>query len=171
MGYRHVFGLETAWGKKSNSWDRFIAGLKQRGLKGVRLFASDDQLVIHLAIKKHYPGAVWQRRQRHFFKNALDLVPQSKREDLYDRLKKAWDQKKYKKAKEKLDKIAEVYQDKYPDLAELISEQGWETLGVYDAAPREHHKRLWTTNMIERINQELKRRSKVVRIFPNASSC
>ena len=64
-----------------------------------------------------------------------------------------------------------VYQDKYPDLAEFISEHGWETLGVYDAAPVEHHKRLRTMNMIERVNQELKRRSKVVRIFPNPASC
>jgi transposase-like protein len=170
-GYRHVLGLETAWGETSDSWDRFIGGLKERGLKAVRLYTSDDHPGIHPAIKKHYPGAVWQRCQRHFSKNALDLVPKSKREDLYDRLKEAWDQKNYEKAKEKLDEISEVYQDKYPDLAELISEHGWETLGIYDAAPREHHKRLRTTNMIERINQELKRRSKVVRIFPNAASC
>jgi putative transposase len=170
-GYRHVLGLETAWGETGDSWDRFIGGLKERGLKGVRLFTSDDHPGIHPAIKKHYPGAVWERCQRHFSKNALDLVPKSKREDLYDRLKEAWDQKTYKKAQEKLDKISEVYQAKYPDLAELVSEHGWETLGVYYAAPMEHHKRLRTTNMIERVNQELKRRSKVVRIFPNTSSC
>jgi len=170
-GYRHVLGLETAWGETGDSWDRFIGGLKERGLKAVRLFTSDDHPGIHPAIKKHFPGAVWQRCQRHFLKNALDLVPKTKREDLYDRLKEAWDQKTYKKAKEKLDKISEIYQDKYPDLAEFISEHGWETLGVYGAAPVEHHKRLRTTNMIERVNQELKRRSKVVRIFPNTASC
>jgi len=170
-GYRHVLGIDTAWGETNDSWDRFIGGLKQRGLKGVRLFTSDDHPGIHPAIKKHFPGSVWQRCQFHFTRNALDLVPKSKREDLRDRLREAWDQKTYKKAKEKLDKISEDYQDKYPDLAELISEHGWETLGVYDAAPVAHHKRLRTTNMIERINQELKRRSKVVRIFPNTSSC
>jgi transposase-like protein len=97
--------------------------------------------------------------------------PKSRREDLYERLKAAWDSKEYEKAWKKLDEISEVYQDKYPELAEFISEHGWETLGVYDAAPVEHHKRLRTTNMIERVNQELKRRSKVVRIFPNTSSC
>lgn len=170
-GYRHVLGLDTAWGETGDSWDRFIKGLKERGLKGVRLFTSDDHPGIHPAIKKHFPGSVWQRCQFHFTRNALDLVPKVKREDLRDRLREAWDQKTYEKAKERLDKIAEDYQDKYPDLAELISEHGWETLGVYDAAPVAHHKRLRTTNMVERINQELKRRSKVVRIFPNASSC
>ena len=170
-GYRHVLGIDTAWGETGDSWDRFIRGLKERGLKGVRLFTSDDHSGIHPAIKKHFPGSVWQRCQFHFTRNALDLVPKSKREDLRDRLREAWDQKTYEKAKEKLDKISEDYQDKYPDLAELISEHGWETLGVYDAAPVEHHKRLRTTNMLERINQELKRRTKVVRIFPNTSSC
>jgi putative transposase len=170
-GYRHVLGLDTAWGETGDSWDRFISGLKERGLKGVRLFTSDDHPGIHPAIKKHFPGSVWQRCQFHFTRNAADLVPKTKREDLRDRLKEAWDQKTYKKAKEKLDKISEDYQDKYPDLAELISEHGWETLGVYDAAPVAHHKRLRTTNMLERINQELKRRSKVIRIFPNTSSC
>ena len=170
-GYRHVLGLDTAWGETSDSWDRFIKGLKERGLKGVRLFTSDDHPGIHPAIKKHYPGSIWQRCQFHFTRNALDLVPKVKREDLRDRLREAWDQRTYEKAKEKLDKISEDYQDKYPELAELISEHGWETLGVYNAAPVAHHKRLRTTNMVERINQELKRRSKVVRIFPNTSSC
>jgi len=70
-----------------------------------------------------------------------------------------------------LDQIAEDYQEKYPDLADFVSEHAWETLGVYHAAPQEHHKRLRTTNMIERVNQELKRKSKVVRIFTNSVSC
>ena len=71
----------------------------------------------------------------------------------------------------RMDNIVVIYQEKYPDLAEFISEHSWETLGVFDAAPCEHHKRLRTTNMLERVNQELKRRSKVVRIFPNPASC
>lgn len=70
-----------------------------------------------------------------------------------------------------MDQIVEDYQDKYPVLAELISEHAWENLGVYHAAPVEHHKRLRTTNMLERVNQELKRRNKVVRIFPYPKSC
>ena len=170
-GYRHVLGLETAWGETGDSWDRFIGGLKERGLKGVSLFTSDAHPGIHPAIKKHYPGAVWQRCQRHYSVNALDLVPKTQRDDLYKMLMHAWDSDTYKEAKERLDQISVHYQEKYPDLAEFISEHGWETLGVYDAAPVEHHKRLRTTNMLERVNQELKRRSKVVRIFPNPASC
>ena len=85
-------------------------------------------------------------------------MPKFRHEDLRDRLREAWDQKIQEKAKEKLDKISEDYQDKYPDPAELISEHGRETPGVYDAAQVAHHKGLRTTNMVERINQELKRR-------------
>lgn len=170
-GYRHVLGIDTSWGETNDSWDRFIGGLKQRGLKGVRLFTSDDHPGIHPAIKRHYPGAAWQRCQRHFLVNAMDRVPKSRRDDLHKRLKLAWDSDTYPEAKDRLDEISVVYQDKYPDLAEFISEHGWETLSVYDAAPLEHHKRLRTTNMIERVNQELKRRSRVVRIFPNPNSC
>jgi putative transposase len=170
-GYRHVLGMDTSWSETGDSWDRFIGGLKQRGLKGVRLVTSDDHPGIHPAIKKHYPGVQWQRCQRHFTVNATDLVPKSRRDDVYQHLKEAWECKEYEDAKEKMDQLAEDYQDKYPDLSELISEHAWETLGVYHVAPPEHHKRLRTTNMIERVNQELKRRSKVVRIFPNPVSC
>ena len=170
-GYRHVLGMDTAWTETSDSWDRFIGGLKERGLRGVRLVTSDDHPGIHPAIKRYYPGAVWQRCQRHFTVNVMDHAPKSKRDDLHNRLKAAWECKKYGDAKAILDQIAEDYQEKYPDLAELVSEHAWETLGVYHVAPVAHHKRLRTTNMIERVNQELKRRSKVVRIFPSATSC
>lgn len=170
-GYRHVLGMDTAWSETSDSWDRFIGGLKERGLRGVRLVTSDDHPGIHPAIKKYYPGAVWQRCQRHFTVNVMDHAPKSKHNDLYQRLKAAWDCKEYEDAKAVLDQIAEDYQEKYHDLADFVSEHAWETLGVYHAAPAAHHKRLRTTNMIERVNQELKRRSKVVRIFPNPKSC
>ena len=170
-GHRHVLGMDTAWSETGDSWDRFIGGLKERGLRGVRLVTSDDHPGIHPAVKKHYPGAVWQRCQRHFTVNVMDHAPKSKRDDLYDQLKTAWDCKEYEDAKSVLDQIAEDYQQKYPDLAEFVSEHAWETLGVYHAAPPAHHKRLRTTNMIERVNQELKRRSRVVRIFPNPKSC
>jgi putative transposase len=170
-GYRHVLGVDTSWSESNDSWDRFIGGLKERGLKGVRLITSDDHPGIHQAIKKHYPGAVWQRCQRHFTVNVMDRAPKSRHDDLYARLKEAWDCREYEQAKAVLDKLSDDYRQKYPDLADFVSEHGWETLGVYYASPWEHHKRLRTTNMIERVNQELKRRSRVVRIFPNPLSC
>lgn len=120
------------------------------------MVTSDDHPGIHPAIKKHYPDVRWQRCQRHFSVNATDLVPKSQRYELYQRLREAWDFKEYNDALAARDQIAEDYHDKYPDLEEFNSEHAWETLGVYHAAPAEHHTRLRTTNMIERVNQELK---------------
>jgi len=125
-GYRHVLGVEISWGETNDSWDRFIGGLKQRGLKGVRLFTSDDHPGIHPAIKKHYPESAWQRCQCHFLVNSLDRVPKSRRDDLHKQLKKVWDSDTYQEAKDRLDQVSADYQDKYPDLAEFISEHGWD---------------------------------------------
>lgn len=119
--------MDTAWSETGDSWDRFIDGLKQRGLKGVRHFTIDNHPGIHPAIKKHYPRAVWQRCQRHFSVNATDLVPKSRRDEVYQRLKEAWDCKEHKDAKAKMDQLAEDYQDKYSDFSDLISEHVLET--------------------------------------------
>ncbi len=153
-GYRHVLGVETSWGETSDSWYRFIGGLKQRGLRGVRLFTNDDHPGIYPAIKRQYPGAIWQRCQRHFLVNALDRVPRSQWEVLHELLKQAWDSDTYREAKDRLDQISVLYENQYPDLAAFISVHDWETLGVYDAALVEHHKRLRTTNMIERMMEK-----------------
>jgi putative transposase len=170
-GYRHVLGLDTAWSESGDSRDRFIGGLKERGLKGVLQFTSDAHPGIHPAIKKHFPGSVWQRCQYHFRVNATDMAPKSRRDDVNQRLSKAWDCERYEDAKAVMDQFAEDYQDIHPALAEFISEHAWETLGIYHVAPPAHHKRIRTTNMVERVNQELLRRSKVIRIFPNPKSC
>ena len=170
-GYRHVLGLDTAWSESGDSWDRFIGGLKERGLKGVRLFISDAHPGIHPAVKKHYPGSAWQRCQYHFRENVSDLAPKSRRDDVHQRLTKAWDCEQHEDAQAMLAQLADDYQKEYPKLSALITEHAWETLSVYHTAPAQHHKHIRTTNMLERQNQELKRRSKVVRIFPNPKSC
>ena len=115
---------------------------------------SDDHPGIHPAIKKHYPGAVWQRCQRHFTVKPTDLVPKSRRDDVHQCIEEAWSCEEFTDAQAVLDKLAEDYQDLYPALSELISEHAWETLGVYYAAPPAHHRRLRTTNMLERVNQD-----------------
>ena len=170
-GHRHVLGLDKSWSESGDSWDRFIGGLKERGLKGVLLFTSDAHPGIHPAIMKHFPGSVWQRCQYHFRVNATDLAPKRRRDDVNQRLTEAWDCEEYEDAMAVFNQFAEDYQGIHPELADFISEHAWKTLGVYHVAPSAHHKRIRTTNMVERINQELLRRSKVIRIFPNPKSC
>lgn len=84
------------------------------------------------------------------------------RQQIRDRFKEAWDQKKYRKAKEKFDRISACYQDKYRDLEGLIPDYGWETAGVHDVALIAHQRRLQMTNRAGRINQDLKLKSKAV---------
>jgi putative transposase len=170
-GYRHVLGVDVAWSESNDSWDRFIGGLKERGLKGVRMIISDAHPGIHPAVKKHYPGSAWQRCQYHFRNNVADLAPKSKRDDVHQRLTEAWACVGLEDAQAVLTQLAEDYQKDYPKLSALVTEHAWETLSIYHVAPVEHHKHIRTTNMLERQNQELKRRSKVVRIFPNPQSC
>jgi putative transposase len=170
-GYRHFLAIESAWGETNTSWDNFFAGLKERGLDGVRLFTSDHHPGIRNAIKKNFPGTQWQRCQRHFLVNAMDKVPKRDRDRVHDELVEVWASHTYDQALQRLNAMATDWSDPFEGFAQFLSEEGLETLTVFSAVPKEHHKKLRTSNMVERTNQEFKRRGRVVRIFPNPESC
>lgn len=170
-GYREVLSVDVTWGESKVSWKEFLGDLKQRGLSEVRLFTSDAHPGIKEAIKHHFTGTPWQRCQRHFLVEMLDRVPKSRRDKLHDLLKAVWNSHDLETAEKRLEEAAAFVEDCASRAARLIREKGWQTLTVYKVAPRGHHRRLRTTNMVERINEELKRRSKAVRIFPNPESC
>jgi len=170
-GYRRVLSLEVNWGENNTSWNQFIGGLKERGLRGVRLFISDDHPGIRHAIKKHFPGVAWQRCQRHFLVNAMDKVPGRYREQVHEDLTEVWSSASWQQAKDRLEEMAEKWSGLFPDFSDFLSEEGWETLTVYKTCPKEHRRKLRTSNIVERVNQEFKRRGRVVRIFPNPQSC
>ena len=171
-GHRHVLAVETGWGESEAVWSEFIKGLKQRELSGVELFTSDNHPGIRAALRSHYSGIPWQRCQFHFLRNALDRVPQKREQELQQALEDAWRaDNTARQAKDKLDQLVEELSGPLPKVADWLSEQAPQTLTVFRVAPPAHRKRLRTTNAVERINQELKRRSKPVRIFPNPESC
>jgi transposase-like protein len=170
-GYREVLSVDVRWGETKTSWEQFFGDLKERGLSEVRLFTSDAHPGIRSAIKHHFTGTAWQRCQCHFLREMLDSVPKSRRAKLHDLLKIVWESHDRETAKKRLKEAAQFVEDCAPGTARRIVEDGWQTLTVYDVAPPGHHRRLRTTNMVERVNEELKRRSKVVRIFPNPESC
>ena len=170
-GHRHFLAIESAWGETNTSWDNFFAGLKERGLDGVRLFTSDHHPGIRNAIKKNFPGTQWQRCQRHFLVNAMDKVPRRDRDRVHDELVEVWASHTYDQALQRLNAMATDWSDPFEGFAQFLSEEGLETLTVFSAVPKEHHKKLRTSNMVERTNQEFKRRGRVVRIFPNPESC
>ena len=171
-GYRHVLAVQTGWGESEAVWTEFLGGLKERGLSGVELFTSDAHPGIRAALRAHYSGIPWQRCQYHFLGNALDKAPKKREDQIQEALKQIWRKENtVEQAEGRLNKLIDELSGPLPDLADWLSEEAPQTLTVFNVAPETHRKRLRTTNAVERLHQELKRRSKVVRIFPNPKSC
>jgi transposase-like protein len=170
-GRREVLAVEVAHGETQASWSAFLEGLVERGLSGVELVVSDAHPGMGKARRRHLPGVPWQRCQRHFLENALDKAPKALEDALHERLKAVWDREAtHEEARSKLDALAAELEDEHPELAEWLELEGQETLSCFHFPP-EHRRRIRTTNGVERVNQELKRRTRVVRIFPNLRSC
>jgi putative transposase len=169
-GYREVLGCWVAESESEASWGAVFSELKQRGLHGVRYVVSDDHAGMVKAIGRHFQGAVWQRCQVHFVRNALSLCGVAQRPLVLSLMRSVTEAPTREAAMAALNTAIAKLQKKAPKTARLLEEHGEEILGVY-ALPEAHRKRLRTTNMLERQNQELKRRTRVVRVFPNAPSC
>ncbi len=169
-GYREVLGCWVAESESEASWGGVFAELKQRGLQGVRYVVSDDHAGMVKAIGRHFQGAVWQRCQVHFVRNALSLCGVAQRPVVLSLMRSVTEAPTREAAKTALTTAIAELQKKAPKTARLLEEYGEEILGVY-SLPETHRKRMRTTNMLERQNQELKRRTRVVRVFPNGASC
>jgi len=172
-GYRQVLAVEVAHNETALTWSEFLGGLRERGLSGVRLVTSDDHAGLGEARKEHFPGVPWQRCQRHFLENALEKAPARLEEELHETLRAIWDEcEDHEEATEELRALARrlAEEEALPELAEWLEVDGLETLSCFHF-PSSHRRRIRTTNGLERVNQEIKRRSRVVRIFPNPASC
>jgi len=150
--------------------DDFLSGLKARGLGGVEFVVSDDHDGLKRAIREVLPEAVWQRCYVHFLRNALDHLPRKADDDCLMELRWFYDRRDLAEVRRDLAQWLVKWQAKYPRLTGWVEENIEETLSFY-RLPLAHHKHLKSTNMLERLNQEIKRRTHVVRIFPNAASC
>ncbi len=169
-GRRQVLGVELANRESHSSWRAFVAGLKQRGLAGVEFVVSDDHPGLKAAIREVLPEAVWQRCYVHFLRNALDYVPRKVDDDCLMELRWFYDRRDLAEVKRDLAQWIAKWQAKYPRLVDWVESNIEETLSFY-RLPLPHHKHMKSTNMLERLNQEIKRRTLVVRIFPNPQSC
>jgi len=169
-GCREVLGCWVAESESEASWGAVFLELKQRGLRGVRYVVSDDHAGMVKAIGRHFQGAVWQRCQVHFVRNALRLCGVQQRPLVLRLMKTITESATREAAKAALAAAIVEFEKKAPKAARLLEEHGEEILGVY-ALPEAHRKRMRTTNMLERQNQELKRRTRVIRVFPHEQSC
>jgi len=169
-GRRCVLAVGLANRESKASWREFLVALKQRGLRGVEFVVSDDHEGLKNAIGEILPEAAWQRCYVHFLRNALDHLPRKANDDCLVELRWLYDRHDLEQAREDLGKWLAKWQGKYPKLCDWVVANIEETFTFYHL-PAEHHKHLKSTNMLERINEEIKRRTLVVRIFPNAASC
>jgi putative transposase len=168
-GRRQVLAVEMANRESSTSWKEFLVGLKRRGLRGVIFAVSDDHPGLKRAIMEVLPEAYWQRCYVHFLRNALDYLPRKIADDCLLELRWLYDRRNAEEARRDLAAWLLRWQEKYQKLCTWVEENIEETLTFY-RLPREHHKHLKSTNMLERLNQEIKRRTHVIRIFPNEES-
>jgi putative transposase len=169
-GRRQVLGVELANRESATSWKEFLLKLKSRGLRGVTLAITDDHAGLKRSLAEVLPEAFWQRCYVHFLRNALDYLPRKVNDDCLTELRWFYDRRNVQEARRDLVAWLGKWQAKYPKLCEWVEGNIEETFTFY-RLPKEHHKHLKSTNMLERLNQELKRRTHVIRIFPNPESC
>jgi len=169
-GQRQVLAVETANRESQSSWKDFLLRLKTRGLTGVEFVVSDDHAGLKKAISEVLCEAAWQRCYVHFLRNALDYLPRKADDDCLQELRWIYDRRDLQEANRDLAAWIAKWQGKYPKLVDWVENNIGETLSFY-RLPRAHHKHLKSTNMLERLNEEIKRRTRVVRIFPNNESC
>ena len=169
-GRRSVLAVELAQRESLTSWRDFLLQLRERGLSGVEFVVSDHHLGLKKAIGELLPEAIWQRCYVHFLRNALDYLPRKAGDDCLQELRWLYDRRNLDEARRDLSAWLQKWQQKHAKLCNWVEETIDETLSFYKL-PLQHHKHLKSTNMLERLNEELKRRTHVVRIFPNAESC
>jgi len=169
-GRRQVLAVDLANRESRSSWRDLLLCLRERGLDGVEFVVSDDHAGLRAALREVLPEAAWQRCYVHFLRNALDYVPRRVDDDCLQELRWMYDRRELAEVRQDLARWLTKWQAKYPKLCDWVEETIEETLTFY-RLPLAHHKHMKSTNMLERLNQEIKRRTHVVRILPNTESC
>jgi transposase-like protein len=169
-GRRNVLGVELALRESTSAWKEFLTGLKARGLAGVEFVVADDHAGLRRALVELLPEAAYQRCYVHFLRNALDYLPRKADDDCLQELRWLYERRNLAEAQADLAGWLKRWEKRYPKLTDWVENQIAETLTFY-RLPRQHHKHLKSTNLLERLNEEIRRRTYVVRIFPNEPSC
>ena len=169
-GFREILGVAEGAREDAESWRTFLRHLKERGLKGVRLFISDKCLGLVEALGEFYPEAAWQRCVVHFYRNVLSVTPKGRARAVAAMLKAIHAQEDRESARQKAEAVvAKLEAMKLPKAAQVVREGIEQTLS-HMAFPREHWRCLRTNNPLERLNREIRRRTRVVGAFPDGTS-
>jgi transposase-like protein len=168
-GDREVLGIDVGDSEDGAFWTAFLKGLRARGLAGVELVISDHHLGLKQAIGAVFVGASWQRCRVHFMRNVLSRVPKASAEMVAAAVRTVFAQPDAHHVRAQLDEVARMLELKFPDVAAMLRDAA-EDLLAFTSFPIAHWRKIWSTNPLERINGEIKRRTNVVGIFPNDAS-
>lgn len=168
-GDREVLGIDIGDSEDEVFWTDFLSSLRQRGLSGVELVVSDAHLGLKAAIAKVFIGAAWQRCRVHFMRNVLARVQKVQSQMVAALIRTIFAQADQEAVESQLDEVASRLEPQFPDVATMLLDAR-EDVCAFASFPRAHWTKIWSTNSIERLNAEIKRRTRVVGIFPNDAS-
>jgi transposase-like protein len=169
-GHREVLSVDIGDSENEVDWGQIFKRLKERGLEGVCYVVSDDHSGLVNALQRYFQGVSWQRCQVHFLRNFVSKTSGRDAKKYLPLLKDIFSATCKADAISRKKQLVEILEPEKPEISEWIDEELESCLSVYDL-PGSHRRKMKSTNMLERLNQELKRRSRVIRIFPNESSC
>ena len=169
QGHKEILGCDVYATESKETWRSFFKNLKTRGLKGLLMITSDAHEGIIYAISKEFPRVPWQRCQFHFSRNIADKAPKKYQVGIRTELQEMFNCETIEDAREKRNAIIEDYQD-VAEAAMACLDEGFEDAMTVMALPKRLRLYFRTSNHIERLNSELKRRSNVIGIFPNSES-
>jgi len=169
FGHREILSVDVGQSENEHQWSEVFETLKSRGLSGVKYVVSDDHKGLVKALKRYFQGAGWQRCQVHFMRNFISKFNRKETRENVLKLKDVFAAPDLKQARERKKSLVNELEPLKPEVADWLDSEIESCFTVFNL-PVEHRKRMRSTNMIERFNQELLRRSRVIRIFPNIES-
>jgi putative transposase len=168
-GRREVLGFDVGDSENEAFWTEFLRSLRNRGLGGVRLVISDAHTGLKKAISVAFQGAGWQRCRVHFMRNVLSAIPRAGQEMVASIIRTVFAQPDAEHVAAQFEEVVRMLGKSHPKVAQMLTGARDDVL-AFTGFPPKHWRQIWSTNPMERVNKEIKRRTDVVGVFPNPAA-